>query len=405
MARLPLGPILSALLLLAAGRPAVAEVLILTGGGRVEGEWLNRDEPLRKTLLIKLSAGARITLDRSQVKEIRRPRPEELEYDRIRPSYPDTVEGQWALAEWCHENRLRARRNTHLKRVIELDPDHVASRRALGYSQIDGKWQTQEEVMIARGYRRYKGRWRTSQEIELLEKRRKAELAEKQWAQKLNRLRDLLETDKALAAREEILAIKDPDAVAALTRNLQNDPAQAARVLYVEALANIGTPEAIKVLAICSIEDPVEEVRLTCLDYLKKKKRPSVIAYYVGRLRDRDNRVVNRAAVALGLMKDPSAIGPLIDALVTVHKYKVSRGNPGAMSATFGKGPGGTGAPGGSGLSMGGGQKIVSIPRRNQPVLDALVALTGQNFSFEERTWKYWYASQKQRVELDARRD
>ena len=91
------------------------------------------------------------------------------------------------------------------------------------------------------------------------------------------------------------------------------------RLLYVETLARINTPEAMGVLAAASIDDEIEEVRLTSLDHLQSKPRPGVVAYYVSRLRDKSRNplVINRAAFALGRMKDPSAIRPLIDALVT----------------------------------------------------------------------------------------
>jgi hypothetical protein len=401
MIRLAVGLIALVAWLWATSRPVVAEVFVLSTGGRVTGECFNPDEVPRKKFVIKTPTGARVTLDRSQVKQVLHPRPEELEYERIRPSYPDTVEGQWALAEWCRTARLVAQRETHLKRVIELDPNHVAARRALGYNQIDGKWMTQEEAMAARGYQFYRGHYRTAQEITLLENKRKIEIAEKEWAQKLQRWRDWLGGDRGPLGRQNILAIRDPHAVAALARNLQNDRSPQARVLYVEALANVGTPDAAKVLAACSLEDPVEEVRLTCLDYLEKKPNPDVVAYYVGKLRSKDNRVVNMAAVALGRMKDPSAIGPLIEALVTVHKYKLSRGSPGAMSLRFPTGN----TPGGIGLAMNDGPKIVSRALQNQSVLDALVALTGQNFRFDQRAWAYWHAAQRKPAQLDARRD
>lgn len=393
--------VISVVSLWAAGQAAVAEVFILSSGGRVTGQLLNPDETPRKNFVIKTSAGARITLDRAQVKKVLYTRPEELEYERIRPSYPDTVEGQWALAEWCREKRLTPRRKTHLRRVIELEPNHVETRQALGYSQIDGKWKTQEEVMIERGYRRYKGRWRTQQEIELMESRRKVDVAQKEWAQKIKRWRDWLRGDRFLAGQKNILAIKDPHAVAALARNLQDDPVPQARIMYVEALGNIGTPEAVQVLAVCSIKDEIEEVRLTCLDYLEKKNSPEVVAYYVGELRSKDNQVVNLAAFALGRMKDPSAIGPLIGALVTVHKYKVSKGSPGSTTATFPTGN----TPGGPTLALNEGPKIIEYPHKNQQVLDALTALTGQNFDFNQRAWWYWYAAQKKQANPDARRD
>ena len=40
-------------------------------------------------------------------------------------------------------------------------------------------------------------------------------------------------------------------------------------------------------LAVAAIYDPVDEVRLTCLDHLQTKKRPEVVAYFVGKLKDK----------------------------------------------------------------------------------------------------------------------
>ena len=34
----------------------------------------------------------------------------EVVYERLRPTYADTVEGQLALAEWCKQNQLLAAR-------------------------------------------------------------------------------------------------------------------------------------------------------------------------------------------------------------------------------------------------------------------------------------------------------
>ncbi|KKK50146.1 hypothetical protein LCGC14_3127940, partial [marine sediment metagenome] len=334
-------------------------VFELTTGGRVTGEWLNRNEPSRKAYIVQTASGARVTLAKSQVKRFFHVRPIEEEYAKIRPSYPDTVEGQWAIAQWCRENRLSRQRKTHLQRIIELDPDHVAARGALGYKSINGQWSTQEEAMLRQGYRRYEGRWRTSQEIELIEKKRKVDVAQKQWAVKIKRWRGWLGTDRDADGRRSILGIEDPQAVVALIRFLESEPVEHVRLLYVEALARVGTPDAVKALAIRSMTDKAEEVRLTCLDYLEKTDDPEPIDYYVGMLRHAENHMVNKAAVALKRMRDPSSVGPLIEALVTTHKFKITTGNPGSMTTTFGTGPGGSGAPGGSGLSTGGGTRIV----------------------------------------------
>ena len=385
-------------------RAGSGDVLMLTNGGRVVGEILNPDQSPRTSYVIKTAGGGQITLAASQVREVLRARPDEIEYEKIRPRYPDTVEGQWALAEWCREHLLLPHREKHLKRILELDSDHEQARRGLGYSQVDGQWMTQEEAMTKQGYRRYKGRWRLPQEIELMEEERKQDLAEKEWIQKLNRWRSWLFTDKDRIARENILGIDDPLAVKALALATKEDPRDQARILFIEATAGIGTPAAKRVLALYALEDPIEEVRLTCLDYLKEGDNPDAVTYFIGKLRSKNNVEINRAGAALRQMGNPSAIGPLIDALVTTHKFKVSSKNPGQISTTFGTGSGGSGSPGG--LSLGGGPKIVTVPFRNRAVLDALVTLSeGTNYGFDVSRWKAWYTSQKKYQDLDARRD
>ena len=71
------------------------------------------------------------------------------------------------------------------------------------------------------------------------------------------------------------------------------------------------------------------------------------------------------------------------------------------MSMSFPTG----GTRGGAGMSAGGGPKIVSFNVPNQPVLDALVTITGQNYGFDKQRWRAWYASQKKTETLDARRN
>lgn len=379
---------------------ASGERFILETGGPIIGELLNPDQSPRETYIIKTDSGIELTLDKMQVKKIEYQRPDEVEYDKIRSRYPDTVEGQWELAEWCREKRLSGPREAHLKRILELNPDHEQARRALGYSQVGGQWMTQEQAMIKQGFRRYKGSWKLTQEIELLERDRKSELAEKEWAKKVSTWRDWLGTDKGQVARESLLAIDDPQAIKALAQALREDRRDQARLYFVEALAHIGTPEAMDVLAVRALEDPVEEVCLTCLDRLKEKKNPRAVNYFINKLKDKDNAMVNRAATALRHLGEPAAIGPLIDAVVTVHKFKTaSSGSGDQYSATFGNN-------GVSGFGAGGGPKIVPQALGNRAVVEALVELTGGvNYGFNVQAWKAWYTQQKRRTNVNTRRD
>ncbi|HEY5315039.1 MAG TPA: HEAT repeat domain-containing protein [Pirellulales bacterium] len=394
--RLPL-----AMLVLGCLAPAVlhADTFVLKSGGKVEGTLVNPQETPREKYVIKLDAGGEITLARDQVKDVQRKRPAEVEYDKIRATYPDTAAGQWALAEWCREQHLAEARKVHLKRVIELDSDHAAARGALGYGRFDGQWKTQPEVMTERGYVEYKGRWRLPQEVEILEQLRKSELAEKTWYTNLKRWRDWLNGDRRDEATKCILEIRDPSAVAAVKRQLDNETEQSVRLLLVSALANIGSPAAVHMLAALSLEDANSEVRLTCVDHLDDAPSPEIVAFYIQKLRDKDNTIVNRAAIGLARMKDPSAIPPLVDALVTTHKFKVVSGQAqGNYSASFGSGGAGFG-------TGGGGPKIITQQLHNPAVLEALVLLTPNiNFNYDVAAWKRWLATQRHSKMLDARR-
>jgi hypothetical protein len=98
-------------------------------------------------------------------------------------------------------------------------------------------------------------------------------------------------------------------------------------------------------------------------------------------------------------MKDQAAVPPLIDALVTNHKYKLTPAGPqGNYSTTFG-------SNGAGGFSFGGNQpKIVSEDLQNPAVLDALVALTNANFNYDKTAWKNWLTTQRKSRMLDPRR-
>jgi hypothetical protein len=381
-----------------------AEVFVLTNGGRISGELVNRQQNPRKQYIVKLAGDGQITLAASQVEQVLKRRNEEEEYEKIRPAYPDTIEGQWALAEWCRQKRLPVERETHLKRIIELDPNQIDARRALGYTQVEGKWVTQDESMIERGYKRYKGSWKLPQQIELIESNAKLENTRQEWFQNVKRWRGWLGTEREGQARENFGNVTDPMAVRALLVSLRDDKFVPARLIYVEALAKINSPEAAMGLAVAAIEDPAEEVRQTSLDRLQSEKRPDVVDYFVSKLRDKksSNPTINLAGFALGRMKDPSAVGPLIDALVTTHKFTIPKpGGEGSMSTTFSKGPGSSGG----GMSMGGGPTIIHKQLPNQAVLDALAAITGQNFTFDQAAWRRWHDAQNKTETIDPRRD
>ena len=393
---LPIRLLLPCAVVLVACGPAPAEIFVLNQGGRIVGELLNPDQVPRKTFEIRTTAGSVITLDRAQVKERLRQRPEEVEYDKIRPHYADTVEAQWELAEWCRERQLLPQRERHLTRILELSPNHEKARRALGYTKSGDKWTKRKDEMTAQGYVWHSGKWRLPQAVQLINAEKETKTAEGRWQQEIRLWRKWLKGDKAATAQRKFLSIKDPHAVKSLALALNDEPRPQVRLLFVESLAGIGTPQAVRVLSLWAMKDPDEEVGLTCLDHLKGHKDP--ITYFVSRLGSSDNAEINRAAFALEQMEDPTAVRALMDVLVTSHKRKITVGG-GRTNAAFG-------SDGSGGLSMGSKTKIIVREFENPAVLKALVALAdGPNFGYNIPAWKSWYSSQRRPTRLDARRD
>lgn len=375
----------------------LAEEFVLSGGGRVVGELLNPNQVPRTDFLVKTPEGVVFKIERAQVAQRLTPRAEEAEYEAIWPRYADTVEAQWELAEWCRERTLNAQRERHLKRILELDPDHEQARRGLGFVTRDGQWTTRDDEFRKQGYVYFEGQWRTAQEVQLIEEDRTTTKAQNEWLAKLKQFRDQLASANSREARAAILQMNDPHAVKALAKALESEANENIRHLYLEALANVGTAPAAKILAAWYLREPLEELRMACLDPLKGNRQ--AVDFFAGLLGSSDNRDVNKAAAALGYLGDPSAIDSLIRALVTTHKFRVTKGNPGQTSATFGSG-------GGGGLAMGGSDEIVSRSLTNRSVLDALVALSGgSNFGYDVGAWKAWAAGRRQYQLVNPRRD
>jgi hypothetical protein len=383
-----------------AAQPLCADVFVLNNDGRVEGTLLNPDESPRKNYIVKTGTG-QITIDKSQVKDVIIQSPDELEYAKIRFTFADTVDEQWKLAEWCRERGLSRERNVHLERVVELDPNHKQARAALGYGQINGRWLRREDAMKERGYVWHRGRWMLPQDVEIQEQKLKTEKAEKEWFVQLRRARAQLDDrgPRAKAALHEFELLADPNAVPAIVELFKDERSETVQILLVAALARIKTPNALRVLADVALKSSNEEVRLAAIDHLKKIGSPASITHFVQALKNKDNLAVNRAGMALGELGDKSAIGPMIDVLVTEHKTRIQQGGPNTFSPSFD-------SNGGIGLGMGAKSVVLQQKRANRGVYEGLVALAdGNDFGYDQQAWRHWLAQQKKPAAAPGRRD
>ena len=382
---------------------ARADVFELTGGGRLEGKLLPADEASKLNCTIELSAGGRVTIARSQIAKIDTVTDAAAEYQKLARTSPDTVDAHWKLSEWCRERKLRDERRQHIDRILELNPNHAEARAALGFHQKDGQWMNRDDVMASRGLVLFDGKYVTPQQVELLKQQKESKVTQADWTNRIEQLRRWLigkRQDRASQALAEVQAIQDPQAAEAVVAALRRENDPQLKRLWIETASRLNHRAAIDALVNLSLYDEDDEIRRQCLDYLVKSRRPGLVTPYIRALKDKNNEIVNRAGLALGQIGDRDAIGPLIDALITKHKVKVSDANPDQHAYTFSKDS--------NAFSFGGGSapQVVVQSIRNRAVLDALVTLSGNaNFDYDQVQWRGWLAAQAKATAVDVRRD
>lgn len=382
--------------------PARADIFQLTDGGEITGKHIERGAD--DEYVIESNLGARVTLAKDQVKDIVRQSEFQKEYDSRSRSLPDTVPAHRAMADWCEQKNLKDLAEHHLKRIVELDPNDEQARSNLGYQLHQGRWLTRDDIMAERGMRFYDGQYRTAQEIALLEREKIHKTSEIEWLQKLKLWRGWLESrrpGRAEEAQAEISAITDPPAATSLVKMLDTERDESLRPMWMEILSQVHHPASMRKLIDLSIDEPDRETRLQCVEYLLAMNDEIDIQPYVKALLSKDNEIVNIAAEALGMIGNRDAVRPLIDALVTRHKFALVQ--QGELSATFSRD-----GTGGGGLSAGNKPQFVHQDLENVEVRRALIALSGdQDFGFNERAWTRWYENERsqQQPVYDPRRD
>ena len=160
----------------------------------------------------------------------------------MRRKYPDTVQGQLQMSDWCRDHNLPAQRKKHLERVLQLDPDQAEARRLLNYRKVKEKWMTLEEEMADQG--KVNGRQRPLADAGggRDPRRRKSKTRPR-----VNGSRRLPAGRSGWAAAgprpgaKNLRAIDDPMAIAGLAERLvkKPDPRTEARLIFVDVLGHI----------------------------------------------------------------------------------------------------------------------------------------------------------------------
>ena len=396
------------------------DLVKLVNGGEVRGKILASPDA-KDRIRLESMTGATIIVERSQTQFVTsRPAVVE-EYESRSRRVKDEVDAHWELAEWCRQKGLTTQRETHLRRVTELAPDHDKAQTILGRVWHQGKWVDKDDLMASQGYVKYKNKYITPQELEVIENTADELERERGWFQKVKLWYGWLDgqhESRRPQALANLNAIEDPNAAPAVMKFLSTDSRIDIRQLAVRILVKISGTKAITGLVKIALFDEALQIRTAALDGIGRDYFDRAQIAFVKALKHESNAIVCRAATALGQIGDKSSVTPLIEALITVHHYQVAMDIPNNQTYSFstdGSFSSNTPAvPPGVMAAVRTGQLLppvfapspdappplkkmvtVRIEHVNAETLAALGKLTQQNFGYDKRTWNLWWAAEK----------
>jgi predicted esterase len=116
---------------------ALADIIHMKDGTKIEGEVVAESED---SITVRSQNGT-VELAKSRIERIEKKKlPQEVYKEKVASIVANDAEGHYLLALWCKEKGLEEEYATELRKVIEINPDHAAARRRLGYKRERGKW-------------------------------------------------------------------------------------------------------------------------------------------------------------------------------------------------------------------------------------------------------------------------
>lgn len=385
-----------------------ADIYYFSGGGVLEGEPVDPEEKSRKVYEIRTPEGVVLKLEGKNVERtetIGRNQRNLRSYYEMSPSLPDTAEIHAQIAEWCEKQYFKDLADIHWKRVIELDTNHKKARSMLGYIYKGREWISPEEINIGRGLQKDGVVWRSGQELELAAEKKKYAESVSTWRKTVQRMFANSENPQT---RNDILSLKDPDAVPALSEILTSPKSSPnARVLALKALESVGTTMAMGEIVGHAMDpkEPSQDIRNLCLELIRKHPETVEMAgnSFARFLANGNNDTINQAAKAIMAIGAKDQIPNLIRVLETTHKRTYTTGSPG-VGGSFNPTGDSSLTKRGGGITMGQTTRTETFDVKNHAVHEALCELTGVDFGFDRAGWLNWLESQHRSLDTDFRR-
>ena len=295
------------LLILALLLPAgFADTIVLKSGLELHGKVTEKGDRIEL-----LRDGKTTVLRRSSIRQVKRGESRVEEYQRRAAELGDDAAAWYRLSMWARENGV-ARQRKALERVVELDKDHRAARRELGFEKIGGEWIAGDEAMRRKGFVLCAGKWVLPKEADRLMrhglmKQAKVTDAHRRRAEEIAQA--LTDDDEYVrkAAAEMLDEVPDGALVRPLKKVLYA-PSAESRTIAVRTLSRIGDRVALPWLIRSSMYDANRNVRNTAFRAVKGFKDHDIFYPYARALFSRNPRVSIAASQVLSELGDDRGV-------------------------------------------------------------------------------------------------
>lgn len=229
----------------------------------------------------------------------------------------DTV-GVYKLALEAQEAGLAEVARELLDRLLTIDPDHLAARRALGYERVGKTWVASDEAQRRKGLVLYRGRWRLPAEVEsaVATKRTPSSAAAGDVARARQLVRSLATGTAPVqrAARVALARTRDSILLEGLLGTLYDkDPK--VRIASARLLAELGDESALRALIFSGARDEDAGVRREAVLAAQAFGHDDTALPFVRALGSKNTRLAGYAAEALALLGDERAAGYIVKRL------------------------------------------------------------------------------------------
>ena len=296
--------------------PACADVLTTTDGLVLEG----RVEKLANGWYAVTTDAGTVKLAPEAVSSTRMGESPRADFLKAHAQVdPKDARAQYRMALEATELGLEDIARAAYARVIAVESDHPAARRALGYERHGDAWVTADEARRKKGLVLYRGKWMLPAEVEAASGAAAVDVTLDVPAD-VERTKKLIRTlggDEAPLVRAARVALAQTDdkllLESALAMLFESDPK--VRIAAVRILGALGDESALRPLIFVGARDKDSAVRREAVLAADSFGHDDTAIPYTRALMSRNQRLAANAAEALALLGDERAAGYVVKRL------------------------------------------------------------------------------------------